>query len=270
MPSIKIPTNFNIDLEFEIPEFFRRVLAVLIDYFIVFVYIKVMWAVITSFAAAGYRNDETWLNMHWAAIALISGPVFFYHLLMEVTMNGQTPGKKLLRLRVVNENGGKAGISQLFIRWMLREIWFLLILAMGINKEETGEKAGAVFMIIAVMIYFIADIVLVATSKKGQRIGDLLARTILIRTVTRSNIEETVFMEVADSYVPSYPQIMQLSDRDINSIKNILETARKRGDYHMAEAAADRIKNHLKIDTRLPAFDFLDVLLKDYNYLSTN
>jgi hypothetical protein len=61
---------------------------------------------------------------------------------------------------------------------------------------------------------------------------------------------------------------MQLSDKDINSIKSILETARKRGDYMMAESATAKIKSHLKIESGMAAFDFLDVLLKDYNYLS--
>jgi 5,10-methylenetetrahydrofolate reductase len=61
---------------------------------------------------------------------------------------------------------------------------------------------------------------------------------------------------------------MQLSDRDINAIKSILETARKKGDVDMAVAAGDKIKSHLKIESSLSPFDFLDVLLKDYNYLS--
>ena len=118
--------------------------------------------------------------------------------------------------------------------------------------------------------FFITDIILVVSSKKGQRIGDLLAKTILIRTQTKGDIGDTVFIEVADSYVPSFPQIMQLNDRDINSIKNILETARRKGDYDMAASAAEKIKAHLKINSGMPPFDFLDVLLKDYNFLSTN
>ncbi len=69
---------------------------------------------------------------------------------------------------------------------------------------------------------------------KSQRLGDLLAKTILIRTNTKGSIDDTVFMAVGDNYVPSFPQIMQLSDRDINAIKSILETARKKGDYKMA------------------------------------
>jgi hypothetical protein len=124
------------------------------------------------------------------------------------------------------------------------------------------------FLILGVLGFLITDIVLVVSSRKGQRVGDVLARTILIRTSRKASIEETVFREVSDAYTPVFPQIMQLSDRDINAIKNILETARKKGDYEMAATASDKIKNHLKIETSMQPFEFLDVLLKDYNYLS--
>ena len=81
-------------------------------------------------------------------------------------------------------------------------------------------------------------------------------------------MKKTVFQEVADNYTPSFPQIMQLSDRDINAIKSILETARKKGDMDMAAAASEKIKAHLKIDSPISPFEFLEILLKDYNYLS--
>jgi hypothetical protein len=72
---------------------------------------------------------------------------------------------------------------------------------------------------------------------------------------------------VENTYVPSFPQVMQLSDRDINALKGILDSAKKRHDYNLAEMASNKIKTHLKIETPLSPFDFLEVLLKDYNYL---
>jgi hypothetical protein len=81
-------------------------------------------------------------------------------------------------------------------------------------------------------------------------------------------MEETVFMEVADNYVPAFPQIMKLSDKDINAIKNIWDTSRKKGDFKLAAMASEKIKTHLHINSSLSPFDFLDTLLKDYNYLS--
>ena len=61
---------------------------------------------------------------------------------------------------------------------------------------------------------------------------------------------------------------MQLSDRDINALKSILDTAKKRHDFDLAAQASEKIKNHLKIENSLSPFDFLEILLKDYNYLS--
>jgi len=197
---------------------------------------------------------------------LFTLPILIYHVVLEITMNGQSVGKKIMALRIVNENGGRASISQFMIRWLLRDVWFLLLLIVGLNGAF--QSAESVFIILFALLFFVAEIVLVVSSKKSQRLGDILAHTILIRTNRQSSIEETVFQEVADNYTPSFPQIMQLSDRDINAIKSILETARKKGDVDMAAAASEKIKAHLKIDSPISPFEFLEILLKDYNYLS--
>jgi hypothetical protein len=200
---------------------------------------------------------------------LIIMPITIYHLVMEITMNGQSVGKRLMSIRVVHENGGRASIGQFLIRWMLRDIWFFFLFLFAMYLAQDGYKGESIFLIFLVVGFFITEIILVVSSRKGQRIGDLLAHTILIKTNARGNIEETVFQEVADTYTPTFPQIMQLSDRDINAIKSILETSRKRGDFNMAAAASEKIKSHLNVESSLSPIDFLDTLLKDYNYLST-
>jgi uncharacterized RDD family membrane protein YckC len=273
MGAIKVPTNFNIELDFEIPEFYRRLIALLIDIVILFFYYKIASAIYSSIVSSSDRFDEDIAYDLSAVRLLLFLPIMIYHVVMEITMNGQSFGKKIMGLRVVDENGGKPSISQFLIRWLLRlsDLWIIFILILflyvflggGLNDPE------AVFLLIFGLGFLTTDIVLVVSSKKSQRIGDILAKTILISTKTKGNLEETVFQEVADSYVPSFPQIMQLSDKDINAIKSILETARKKSDFNMAESAAGKIKAHLNIQSSMSPFDFLDVLLKDYNYLST-
>lgn len=268
MSVIKVPTSFNIDVEFDIPEFYRRLIALVIDILIQFFYFRIALAIMNSIVSSSNAFDtDTWYNLHAVWLVLIL-PIFVYHIVLEITMNGQSAGKKIMSLRVVNEKGGRPAISQFLIRWMVRDIWFLLLLVIGMNSSEGNDKGEGVFIIILVLAYFITEIVLVVSSRKGQRLGDILAHTILIRTNTRTSIEETVFQEVADTYQPSFPQIMHLSDKDINAIKSILETARKKGDFNMAATASEKIKAHLKIDSSMSPFDFLEVLLKDYNYLS--
>lgn len=268
MGAIKVPTNFNIELEFEIPEFYRRMVALLIDMLIQYLYIRIASEIYESIERSSGYNEDAQYNL--AAVGLLLFlPIMIYHIVLEITMNGRSVGKKIMGLRIVDEHGGKASISQFLIRWLLRisDVWIVMLLFFLLSGPRF-EDPQTIFIVVFGLGFLVTDIILVVSSKKGQRIGDILAHTILIRTNTRSTIEETVFQEVADNYVPSFPQIMQLSDRDINAIKSILETARKKGDFHMASNAADKIKNHLKIDSNISPFDFLEILLKDYNYLS--
>jgi uncharacterized RDD family membrane protein YckC len=269
MAAIKVPTSFNIDLEFEIPEFYRRLVALLIDVLVQFIYLKIAWEIFTSIAS-NYNSNNVDAGHDLSAIGMLFFlPVMIYHIVLEVTMNGQSIGKKIMGIRVVHENGGKSSIGQLMIRWLLRvsDLWIVMLLFLLLAAPYLRD-AETIFVTIAGCAFLLTDIILVISSAKSQRLGDMLAHTIIIRTARQANIEETIFQEVADSYIPSFPQIMQLSDRDINAIKSILETARKKGDYDMAEAASNKIKNHLSIQSTMSPFEFLDTLLKDYNYLS--
>jgi uncharacterized RDD family membrane protein YckC len=270
MAVLKVPTNFNIDVEFEIPEFYRRLISLLIDVVIQYFYLRIASEIYQSILASNnWGLDNDYDMAAWALILFF--PVMVYHVVLEITMNGQSVGKKIMGIRVVNEIGGRPSISQFVIRWLLRvsDLWIAILLIVIVTNPYVFQDAETTFIILAALGFLATDIILVVSSKKGQRIGDILAKTILIRTSTKSSIDDTVFVAVADNYVPSFPQIMQLSDKDINAIKSILEAARKKGDYMIAETACAKIRTHLRIESSMSPFDFLDVLLKDYNYLST-
>ena len=129
MSFIKVLTNFNIEVEFEIPEFYKRLIALIIDTIIQFFYYKIAIEILKAIAAGSSWNEDTLRNL-WAVWTILWVPVIIYHPLLEITMNGQSVGKKLMSLKVVNENGGRPGISQFLIRWFLRDIWFFFLLIM--------------------------------------------------------------------------------------------------------------------------------------------
>jgi hypothetical protein len=103
----------------------------------------------------------------------------------------------------------------------------------------------------------------------SQRIGDLVAGTILIDTRNRTSWEDTVFTELSDNYSPRYPQVMQLSDKDINTLKSIINSVRKSGDYDLSMRIGERIRSKLQISSDQDSLEFLETLLMDYNYYST-
>lgn len=262
MSVIRIMTNFNIELEFPAAPFHRRLFAWVIDIVVLYLYAVLCIEILNSI------SDE---RGSWIVFVAMLIPFLTYHLICEVTMNGQSLGKKIMGIRVVNENGGQPGIGQFVIRWLIRtsDLMAVVIIIMAPAAVQMGNAEFFWTMAIP-MGLFVADIILVNASQKNQRLGDMLAHTLLIRATQKHSIEDTVFLNISQDYKPSFPQVMQLSDRDMNSLKSILDTAKKRGDFDLAAMASDKIKNHLKIQTTLSPFDFLEVLLKDYNYLSTN
>ncbi|MFV0604273.1 MAG: RDD family protein [Niabella sp.] len=270
MPVISIPTSFNIDVEFELPSFGRRMIALLID-----MVIQVCYLIMASRIVSFIQKTNTWgfkdeSHNLWAVNLLFMTPIFVYYIVMEITTNGQSLGKKLMKLRVVNINGGKASISQFMIRWLLRisDTWMVILLILLLSIMVGYGNYETIIVLIFGFLFLLTDIVLVITSKRSQRIGDMLANTILIKTNTKESLDNTVFREVEDDYVPAFKAVMRLSDKDLNIIKTILDTSRKTGNYAYARTASDKIKNFLQIQSDLEPEDFLDRLLKDYNYLS--
>ena len=136
MAVLKIPTNFNIDLEFEIPEFYRRLFSLLIDVLIEFFYFRIALEILKSIINNGdFFDDGSNFNMIALGI-LFFLPILLYHVVFEITMNGQSIGKRIMRLRVVDENGGRPGIIQFLIRWLLRisDVWIIFLIAVLISS----------------------------------------------------------------------------------------------------------------------------------------
>ena len=65
-------------------------------------------------------------------------------------------------------------------------------------------------------------------------------------------------------------QVMRLSDKDINSLKSIIGTVKKKNDHEIAFRIAERIKWKLSMHSDQDSLDFLETLLKDYNYYTSN
>lgn len=253
MPLVKLDTGFNIEVEFAVAPFAKRMLAWIID-------VLVCW-MITKGLATIARTDSffVWTSVWDLKGMLISLPVLFYHLFFEIILNGRSPGKLAMNLKVVTEEGGHPTISQYLIRWVFRWIdfpyWILYTAAI------------AVVPWLAVPLIFVGLISVIAT-EKSQRLGDIVAGTIVIDMRNQVSWQDTVFTELSETYKPKYPQVMQLSDRDINTLKSIIETVKKKNDQDLARRIAERIQSKVKIETEDYPIDFLETLLMDYNYYS--
>jgi uncharacterized RDD family membrane protein YckC len=253
MLQVKLDTGFNIEVDFLIPGFFKRVLAWAIDAAIIVAYYIIGGQLLSK--ALGPAENKIW---PWVLFGL---PSLGYHLLCEVFLNGQSIGKKATRIKVISADGGEPTLSQYLIRWSFRladfPFWILAEIVVGALPWWCS-------------IFLFGGLACILSTPYSQRIGDLVAGTILIDTRNRTSWEDTVFTELADDYKPRYPQVMQLSDKDINTLKSIISSVSKNGNYDLSMRIAERIRSKLDIRSDQDSLEFLETLLKDYNYYSTN
>lgn len=235
MSQIAIPTAQNIVIEQTVASVGERIVASIIDYAFIGIY-----AIILLFTGIQGSSPLTY--------GLLVIPVFvFYHLLSELLMEGQSWGKKIMKIKVVKIDGSHEDFISLFIRWAFRivDIWIFF-----------GAIASAI----------------VVVNGKGQRLGDIAANTTVIRVKELVN-QDSILIQLPENHEVTFRQAAMLKDSDIYTIKEILnyvdESYCSEESIELASKAKNAIEKKLGIASDLKAERFLRTMLLDYNYLHT-
>jgi uncharacterized RDD family membrane protein YckC len=234
MNTIRITTTQNIELEYDLASLGERILGRLLDGVILFAY-----AVI---AALFFVWSDMVDDLMWVMILVVAIPIVFYDLACEVFMNGQSIGKRVMNIKVISLDGAQPSLGQYIIRWVFRMIDFT-------------------------MTSSLCALISVAVSEKKQRVGDMVAGTTLIKTIPRTDFQQTIYVPTEQAnYQLSFPEVHNLSDQDMQLIKEVINTVNRTGNTMLAVQAADRIKETLGIRSDMEPLTFLQVVLADYNY----
>jgi len=247
MVELQINTTQNVNINFTAASVGERILAWGIDWLIKIAY----GIVIYQIAFKLFKIDEFIEDMDfWSQIAIVLVfylPVIFYTLLFETLLDGQTPGKRILKIKVVKIDGYQATLSDFIIRWIFRIV-------------DLNMMSGVVALIAII------------TSPKNQRLGDMTAGTSVITLKNNVNINHTILEDLKQDYVPTYPTVIKLSDNDARIIKDTFKTAKKSKDYKTLIKLRTKIVEVLELKEVKHSTDheFIDVILKDYNYYTQN
>ena len=235
MQTIQVQTTQHVFIHYPLASVGDRVLAYLLDQLI-----KIIGAIAvgTLLFYADVKNEWVW-------VLVIGIPFLLYAVLFEMFMNGQTPGKRVLVIQVIRLNGTPASIGDYILRFIFSLIDF-------------GIFSGAIAVIIII------------AGGRGQRLGDLVAGTSVIKLVEQKEITASEIFVVADSdYTPTFSRVIQLNEKDMEIIQRALEVNRDQGNPKPMLAVVEKIKDQLGIQTDLPPVKFLYVLIKDFNYLTS-
>ncbi|MDP4210341.1 MAG: RDD family protein [Bacteroidota bacterium] len=235
MENISIGTIQNVTLEHSVASIGERILAHLIDYLLF----------------AGYGTIILVLHLLkvlqtkglWGTFIVIL-PLLLYDLVCELKFNGQNVGKRLMKLRVVKQDGSQPDAISYFIRWIFRLVDNLFLFG-GISTLT------------------------IIINGQGQRLGDIAAGTTVVRQGRQQSLDSLFHHHLPENYAPVFPTY-DLSENDYKIIEDILKFRQKNGQSYSVQNtmknAREKFEKKLNVNSALRDYEFLTTLRNDYIY----
>ncbi len=230
MKYIDISTSHNISIQYELATTSLRSLA---------------WAIDMSFLLAYYLLISVIaVKSEFLYYFLVIFVFAFYHLAFEILNNGQSPGKQILKIKVVTLHGRTAKSQDYFLRWIFR----------------TLEITGCLGIIASLYI---------SSTEKNQRIGDMLAQTTVIKLRSEQLYNLNALIQMGENKREiQYPKVTMYNDTDMMLLKETIRRHRKhpnKENKKFLSTLANKIANDLdiEIDNHKP-HQFLETVLFDY------
>lgn len=255
MQKISVKTPFNVNVFLQNDVLLRRIIAYFIDLAMIMLYffsISIFFEKLSTY----YTNYSEFISIIKQVFIL---PGFFYTLILEVLYNGRTIGKKITGIKVVKINGYFPSFVDYFIRWIFRiiEIYPFIVAYLVIPSE-----IALYFVFLSGSIAFFV----IMMNKKSQRLGDIIAGTVIIKVKEKQDISITIMEELDNKYKPSFPEVVKLSDNDMRLIKDIYENAVRFDNFDAMSQLKDKIENVMGIKVNMRVRDFIETVIKDYSF----
>lgn len=203
-----IETPERVELHYVLANVGNRFLAAAIDHLI-----QVVTAIIVVLITGASTNWNMFEGMGGWTGALLIISIFTlywgYFVFFETIWSGQTPGKRIMKLRVVREDGRPVRFFEVFVRNLIRialDIQFAFSYAVGV-----------------ISIIF---------SPRSKRLGDFVAGTVVVKErateapslediIKISDIEQRRMEQMTAAAIPVNPRL--LTEQEIRAIETFLK-----------------------------------------------
>ena len=218
---LTIETPEQIPLEFPLAGIGSRFLAIALDTLIQvlgFLMIVFVAEILLPTAARFTPRALTWA----AAIFFLCVFILYsgYYALFEIFWNGQTPGKRLVRLRVISDSGRPITVYEAVVRNLLRII---------------DQLPGL----------YVVGIISVFLTARNKRLGDIVAGTVVVHEKAMQDSQPDFFAAAASTALSSGLQItaeeLELIERFLQRRYDLSPEVRRQS----AEQIAGRLRARL-------------------------
>ncbi len=225
---ITIETPEKIRFKYSIAEIGTRIAAYTMDLIIQSLLILLVYLLLSA-SGFSFFSMSDYQSLIIAFMFLL---IFFikwgYYVLFEVIMEGQTPGKKMMRIRVIKNNGEPLDFETIVLRNLLRAV--------------DG------FPGIPLLGGFIAMI-----DKKTRRLGDIVSNTLVVNEI-QFNLKEPNFYVNFSRVIDEEKVeklILKLNENELYIIRRFLNERGKlpiNKEQEIAHKLSGQVKELLKID----------------------
>ena len=244
MNYVTIQTTQNVAIDYPLANVGLRIGAFLIDSLS---YILLVWLLLVLLPSGLFSSMDSFVITYF----LIFFGLIGYFFVNELVSRGQTIGKKILGLRVIRLDGEDPTPADFLIR--------------------------AIFLLPDVIFSFgVPAVLLTATSRHHQRLGDMVASTavILNKVPPGRSLQEILNITQREDYEPEFPGVQRYTNADMLIVKASLDRSRRYGNEAHRRAVrqlANKIAEDLGLDKKAvdyPPAKFLEVVLYDYIVLT--
>lgn len=238
MNKLLINTPQNVNFEYRLASVGSRCIAFGLDYGVMILYAILVFTLLAK--SDVFNSGDVWLS--WGIASLATLPIFLYPLVLETLMEGQTIGKRVMKIKVVKIDGTRATFYQYFIRWVCNAIdIFISMGGLGLTS--------------------------IILSAKSQRIGDMAADTTVISIKEDIHLKETLFEEITATHQIAYPEVVKLTDADLNEIKELYQMGFRRKNYRIIQVLAAKLEILLGVKADVHPEDFITQVIQDHYYM---
>lgn len=242
--TIEIRTTQNVSIEYELAGLQDRVFAFILDTVII-IFAYYAFLIVAMVLLSGF--DGMW-GMFFGVFGFLM--YFVYHIAFEMLRRGRTPGKSAMGLKVVRLDGKDPEWADVTLRSLLQLVDSLFCLG-------------------------VVGCLLIKTTPKSQRLGDMAAHTTVIKTNSSSTsfrLGDILGIATVETYKPVYPQVRALSEQDMILVKNAITRYKSypnQAHEQVIVGLSEKMAALLAIE-RPPAdkIVFLTTLLQDYIVLT--
>jgi uncharacterized RDD family membrane protein YckC len=229
---INLQTPESVELEFTLAGIGNRSFALLIDYIIFGLTILLVW-LISAFLAfelvpnlIGNGFSDRLAQWIWAIQSMTTFAIYVgYFVVLETLWQGQTPGKKWTKIRVICDNGKSERLPQALLRALLRPVDDILFIG----------------------VFFIVF------TQQEKRLGDMLAGTIVVQEEVSKLTQVEISSEAKNlaAQLRIEAEIDNLLPEDFATIRDFLQRRKNimlEYQHQLSRKLAEQVRDIIRLD----------------------